>query len=71
MRVFDRRQPYYNSTNSNSNGVDKNVRLFRDILDWQNELKRTVGCGSTREEEVKKKGWRLSSINEKFELCPR
>lgn len=56
--VSDYREPYYSS-------LDKNVRLFRDILDWQNELKRTLCSDEIR------KGWRLSMVNAKFQLCPR
>lgn len=56
--VSDYREAYYSS-------LDKNVQLFRDISDWQNELKRTLCSDEIR------KGWRLSMVNAKFQLCPR
>ncbi|KAG7210302.1 hypothetical protein KM043_011844 [Ampulex compressa] len=55
--AYDYKEPYYSS-------LHKAVHLFRDISDWQNELERTL-----RNEKVRK-GWRLSTVNVKFELCP-
>ncbi|XP_011068185.1 PREDICTED: myotubularin-related protein 12 isoform X3 [Acromyrmex echinatior] len=55
--AYDYKEAYYSS-------LDKNVQLFRDISDWQNELKRTLCSDETR------KGWRLSMVNAKFQLCP-
>ncbi|XP_018352124.1 PREDICTED: myotubularin-related protein 10-B isoform X2 [Trachymyrmex septentrionalis] len=55
--AYDYKEAYYCS-------LDKNVQLFRDISDWQNELKRTLCSDETR------KGWRLSMVNAKFQLCP-
>ncbi|XP_017888753.1 myotubularin-related protein 10-B isoform X2 [Ceratina calcarata] len=53
---YDYREAYYSS-------LDKGVRLFRDISDWQNELERTV-----RNEKLRK-SWRLSIANVDFKLC--
>ncbi|XP_011696648.1 PREDICTED: myotubularin-related protein 12 isoform X3 [Wasmannia auropunctata] len=55
--AYDYKETYYSS-------LDKNVQLFRDISDWQSELKRTLCSDETR------KGWRLSLVNAKFQLCP-
>ncbi|XP_018306060.1 myotubularin-related protein 10-B isoform X2 [Mycetomoellerius zeteki] len=55
--AYDYKEAYYSS-------LDKNVQLFRDISDWQNELKRSLCSDET------KKGWRLSMVNAKFQLCP-
>ncbi|XP_071649884.1 myotubularin-related protein 12 isoform X4 [Temnothorax longispinosus] len=55
--AYDYKEAYYSS-------LDKNVQLFRDISDWQNELKRTLCSDEIR------KGWRLSMVNAKFQLCP-
>ncbi|XP_020291268.1 myotubularin-related protein 10-B isoform X2 [Pseudomyrmex gracilis] len=54
--AYDYNEPYYSS-------LDKNVQLFRDISDWQNELSRTV-CN----DQIRKR-WRLSTVNAKFQLC--
>ncbi|XP_024880886.1 myotubularin-related protein 12 isoform X4 [Temnothorax curvispinosus] len=55
--AYDYKEAYYSS-------LDKNVQLFREISDWQNELKRTLCSDEIR------KGWRLSMVNAKFQLCP-
>ncbi|XP_050464297.1 myotubularin-related protein 10-B isoform X2 [Cataglyphis hispanica] len=55
--AYDYKEAYYSS-------LDKNVQLFRDILDWQNELNRILCSDEIR------KGWRLSMVNAKFQLCP-
>jgi hypothetical protein len=53
------REPYYSS-------IDKEVQLFRNITDWQNELDRTHSRGVHL-----KNGWRLSTANVEFQICPR
>lgn len=55
--AYDYKEAYYSS-------LDKNVQLFRDISDWQNELKRTLCSDKVR------KAWRLSMVNAKFQLSP-
>ncbi|EFN85801.1 myotubularin-related protein 10-B isoform X1 [Harpegnathos saltator] len=55
--AYDYKEAYYSS-------LDKNVQLFRDISDWQNELRRTLSNDQIR------KAWRLSTVNAKFQLCP-
>ncbi|KAL6256583.1 hypothetical protein P5V15_012694 [Pogonomyrmex californicus] len=55
--AYDYKEAYYSS-------LDKNVQLFRDVSDWQNELKRTLCSDEMR------KGWRLSMVNAKFHFCP-
>ncbi|KAH0539767.1 myotubularin-related protein 10-B [Cotesia glomerata] len=54
--AYDYKEPYYSS-------VDKKVKLFRSMSDWQNELNRT-SCNN----EHTKKNWRLSSANLRYQL---
>ncbi|KAJ8672661.1 hypothetical protein QAD02_003920, partial [Eretmocerus hayati] len=56
--AYEYREPYYSS-------IDKEVQFFRDVNDWQRELDRTHGKSSTV-----KRGWRLSSVNKEFQICP-
>lgn len=51
-------EPYYSS-------LDKGIRLFRNISDWQNEFERILNS------EKASQGWRLSTVNIKFQLCSR
>ncbi|KAK0083441.1 hypothetical protein PV325_008780 [Microctonus aethiopoides] len=54
--AYDYKETYYSS-------IDKKVKLFRNMMDWQSELDRT----SQNNEQVKK-NWRLSSVNSKFQM---
>ncbi|XP_011501148.1 PREDICTED: myotubularin-related protein 10-B [Ceratosolen solmsi marchali] len=56
--AYEYKEPYYSS-------VDKEVQLFRNITDWQNELDRTYSRGIHL-----KNGWRLSTANVEFQICP-
>ncbi|KAG8041949.1 hypothetical protein G9C98_007253 [Cotesia typhae] len=54
--AYDYKEPYYSS-------IDKKIKLFRSMSDWQNELNRT-SCNN----EHTKKNWRLSSANLRYQL---
>ncbi|KAF7417891.1 hypothetical protein HZH68_000544 [Vespula germanica] len=54
--AYDYTEPYYSS-------LDKGIRLFRNISDWQNEFERILSS------EKASQGWRLSTVNIKFQLC--
>ncbi|XP_034943882.1 myotubularin-related protein 10-B isoform X2 [Chelonus insularis] len=53
---YDYKEAYYSS-------LDKKIKLFRTMIDWQSELERT-SCSN----EHTKKSWRLSSANYQFQL---
>ncbi|XP_043488779.1 myotubularin-related protein 10-B [Polistes fuscatus] len=54
--AYDYTEPYYSS-------LDKGIRLFSNISDWQNEFERILIS------EKASKGWRLSTVNKKYQLC--
>ncbi|XP_051168086.1 myotubularin-related protein 12 [Leptopilina boulardi] len=54
--AYDYKVKYYCS-------VDKSVRFYRDKSDWENELERVLHKSSHL-----KRGWRLSTANEQFQL---
>ncbi|XP_033226069.1 myotubularin-related protein 10-B [Belonocnema kinseyi] len=56
--AYDYKEKYYCS-------IDKGVRLFRHKSEWENELDRT-SCKSG----LLKRGWRLSTANEQFQISP-
>ncbi|OXU27288.1 hypothetical protein TSAR_008542 [Trichomalopsis sarcophagae] len=56
--AYEYTEPYYSS-------VWKEVNLFRNLSDWNDELDRTY-CKVAH----LKKGWRLSLANAKFQMCP-
>ncbi|XP_058792029.1 myotubularin-related protein 10-B isoform X2 [Phymastichus coffea] len=56
--AYEFKEPYFSS-------MDKRVQLFRTISDWEDELNRTHSKSLHL-----KKGWRISTANTEFQICP-